>query len=47
MLCHPDVDGKLRHYPLPYHGNKTLIKVGILKDIIRIFELPGDIFDSN
>ena len=45
MVFHPDVDGAKRHYPLPYHGRKTQIAVGIQKDLIRVFELPEDVFD--
>ena len=45
MIVHPDVDGRMRHYPLPYHGQKTHIAPGMLRDITRVFELPADIFD--
>ena len=45
MVFHPDVEGGKRHYPLPYHGSKTSIAPGIQKDLIRIFQLPADIFD--
>ena len=35
-----------RHYPLPHHGNdKRRIQPGYLKDLIRLFELPSNIFD--
>ena len=45
MLVHPDVQGRTRHFPLPYHGAKTRIAPGMLRDIVRVFELPEDIFD--
>lgn len=45
MVFHPDVEGGKRHYPLPYHGSKTSIAPGMQKDLIRIFQLPADIFD--
>lgn len=45
MIVHPDVDGAMRHFPLPYHGPKTRIAPGMLRDITRVFELPTDIFD--
>lgn len=47
MLYHPDVGGEARHYPLPYHGEKTPIFPGYQKDIIRIFGLPEGFFDEN
>ena len=45
MVVHPDVDGVMRHYPLPYHGAKTQIAPGMQKDLIRIFQLPSATFD--
>lgn len=45
MVVHPDVEGAIRHYPLPYHGAKTPIAPGMQKDLIRIFQLPADTFD--
>ena len=45
MIFHPDVDGAKRHYPVPYHGAKTPVAPGMQKDIVRIFQLPADIFD--
>ena len=45
MIVHPDIDGNMRHYPFPYHGPKTPVAWGMLKDPIRIFQLPSDIFD--
>lgn len=46
MVFHPDVEGSKRHYPLPYHGSKTRIAPGMQKDLVRIFQLPEDIFDG-
>ncbi|MXY52673.1 MAG: type II toxin-antitoxin system HicA family toxin [Gammaproteobacteria bacterium] len=45
MLMHPDVQGRKRHYPVPYHGAKTPIAPGMLREIVRVFELPEDLFD--
>ena len=39
-VFHPDVGGEKRHYPVPYHGEKTSIPPGILRDLLRRFELP-------
>ena len=47
MVFHPNVEGHRRHYPLPYHGPKTRIGPGYQKDLIRIFELPSDIFQKS
>ena len=45
MVFHPDVEGHKRQYPLPYHHAKTTIAPGMQKDLIRIFQLPADIFE--
>ena len=45
MIYHPEIGGGKRHYPLPYHGRKTIIHTGLQKKLIRIFQLPTDIFD--
>ena len=45
MVVHPDVDGRMRHFPLPYHGPKTRIAGGMLRDVVRVFELPADVFE--
>ena len=43
MLFDPECSA---HYPLPHHGNdKRVIPSGMLKDLIRVFDLPEDIFD--
>jgi predicted RNA binding protein YcfA (HicA-like mRNA interferase family) len=34
------------HYPLPHHGDdKRRIPPGMLNDLIRMLELPAEIFD--
>ena len=45
MVFHPDTDGEKRHYPLPFHGAKTRIRPGIQRDLIRLFDLPSNIFE--
>ena len=47
MIFHPDVGGGKRSYPIPYHGEKTVIASGMLTDIVRRFELPEDFFASD
>lgn len=34
-----------RHYPFPCHDDGTEIKPVYLRDIIKYFGLPSDIFD--
>lgn len=46
MVAHPDVGGRKRSYPLPYHGAKTEIRPGMLSDLVRMFGLPEDFFRS-
>lgn len=41
MVCHPD---SKRHYPLPYHGQKTIISDHMLRNLIRFFDLPRNLF---
>ncbi len=43
MVYHPDIAGKAASFPVPYHKGKDLQK-GILKALIRRFDLPRDIF---
>jgi hypothetical protein len=43
MIYHPDVNGCPRSFPLPYHRGRD-IGPGLLKGLIRRFELPLDIF---
>lgn len=43
MVYDPDLG---RHYPLPHGGDdKRRINAGMLKDLIRILDLPRDTFD--
>ena len=46
MIARTDAKGVTRSHPLPFHGPKTPIPKGILKDIIRKFDLPEDVFDA-
>lgn len=45
MLVHPDVNGKKCSYPVTCHGGGTELRIGMLKAVIRRFDLPNDIFD--
>lgn len=47
MIFHPDIGGGPRHIPVPYHGDKTLIKPGLLNSIRRMFNLPDDFFRNH
>jgi hypothetical protein len=38
-------DERVRHYPFPCHDDGALIGRPYLRDIIRYFGLPDDIFD--
>lgn len=38
-------DEGVRHYPFPCHDDGAEIGRHYLRDIIRYFDLPGDIFD--
>lgn len=43
MVYDPDMGV---HYPLPHHGDdKRRLQQGYLKDLIRLLDLPADIFD--
>lgn len=44
MVFHPDIGGFKKSYPLPYHGDKTEIRPGMLSDLVRTFDLPPDFF---
>ena len=44
MISHPNINGRKTSYPIKYHGDKTEIRKGMLKSIIRRFSLPLDIF---
>jgi predicted RNA binding protein YcfA (HicA-like mRNA interferase family) len=43
MIYHPDVNGRSECYPLTFHKGHDVGK-GMLKAIIRRFNLPEDIF---
>ncbi|MFY9988588.1 MAG: type II toxin-antitoxin system HicA family toxin [Chthoniobacterales bacterium] len=44
MLSHPDVNGRAECIPVTNHKGRDVGK-GLLKAVIRRFNLPGDIFD--
>ncbi len=44
IIHHPDVNGRSAIYPLTFHKGQDVGK-GMLKAIIRRFNLPNDIFD--
>jgi predicted RNA binding protein YcfA (HicA-like mRNA interferase family) len=44
MISHPSVNGVRQCCPVPSHKGKD-VRLGILKQIIRRFDLPKDIFD--
>ena len=47
MVAREREDGRwLPSYPLPYHGAKTEIRSGMLRDLRRKFDLPDDFFDD-
>jgi len=43
QIVHPDIKGQKRSCPVKCHGNNTEIGVGMIKQIIRRFELPDDL----
>jgi len=43
MIFHPDINGQKRSFPMTYHKSRDIGK-GMLRAIIRRFELPDDIF---
>ena len=43
MIFHPNIDGQKRSFPIPYHRGKE-IQRGLLKALIRRFNLPNDLF---
>jgi len=44
MIYHPNINGQKRSFPMTYHKRSDIGK-GMLRAIIRRFELPNDIFD--
>ena len=45
MIYHPDVNGRPQSFPLTFHKGKDVGK-GMLRAIIRRFDLPSDIFGT-
>lgn len=43
MIFHPNIEGQKRSFPIPYHRSKE-IQRGLLKALIRRFNLPNDLF---
>jgi hypothetical protein len=43
MIYHPDINGSPASMPLTYHKGRDVRK-GLLKAVIRRFNLPNDIF---
>jgi hypothetical protein len=43
MIFHPNIKGQKRSFPLPYHRGQE-IQRGLLKALIRRFDLPNDLF---
>ena len=43
MIYHPNIDGKPRSFPIPYHKGRDIQK-GLLRSLIRRFNLPTNIF---
>jgi hypothetical protein len=44
MIYHPNINRQKRSFPMTYHKRSDIGK-GMLRAIIRRFELPNDIFD--
>ncbi len=45
MIHHPGLGEAGRSHPVPFHGNKTVIRKGILNDLSRKFDLPDDFWE--
>jgi len=43
LIVHPDIDGRKESAPCPNHPGKT-VSIGVLKSLIRRFNLPRGIF---
>jgi len=43
MIYHPNVNGRSQSFPMTFHKGRDVRK-GMLKAIIRRFDLPPDIF---
>ncbi len=46
MLYHPDIGGRPQSFPLKCHGDSTEIRIGMLRAIMRRFQLPRDVMTS-
>ena len=44
MIYHGNVNGRPESFPIKCHGEGTEIGPGALRDLIRRFKLPADIF---
>jgi predicted RNA binding protein YcfA (HicA-like mRNA interferase family) len=42
MLCHANLEGR---YPLPWHGDDTVIGRRLLREIVELFALPPDLLE--
>ncbi len=45
ILFHPDIAGRKQIFTLTHHSDNDELGVGMLKAVIRRFNLPNDIFD--
>lgn len=45
MIYHPNIGGRAESFPVKYHGDDTELGPGYLRDIIRRFSLPANLFD--
>lgn len=40
VVYHPDIHGRAASIPIPVHGRKAVISVGIISALVRRFNLP-------
>ncbi len=45
MISHPDIDGRPKSYPIKCHSEGSELGRGTVRDILRRFKLPADLFD--
>ena len=45
MISHPDILGRPVSYPVICHGEGDEVYVGIIRDLIRRFDLPRNVFE--
>ena len=43
MIYHPNINGKPESFPIKYHGKNTEVYKGVISDLIKRFDLPGDL----